>query len=262
MSDEQVVAALIPCLPSSGSTDIQARGYYRSKLFSVHDELSPFVSAASPLFSLLDRFVVAENLPPIERVMLNLDHELKAFHSRLLSQPYSEMQNALAYYLIAATVDEVLARSYLRLFGRAPIFKAFTPATYSDEEPGTKFFSILNMLKARPFEHLPLLELAYYCLMAGFEGEQHGRADGRQVLEAEIDTLFRLIAQYRQQAQLALFERTNTTPETINPYRPLAGVAIGMMALLFSCYFLSQFFLEHQANRLRFAPTFITTLDE
>jgi type VI secretion system protein ImpK len=262
MADEQMVAALLPSISSSGSMESQGRGYYRSKLFSVHDELSPFVSAASPLFSLLDRFVVAENLPPIERVMINLDHELKAFHSRLLSQPYSEMQNALAYYLLAATVDEVLARSYLRLFGRAPAFKAFTPATYTEEEPGTKFFSILMVLKSRPFEHLPLLELAYYCLMAGFEGEQHGRADGRQVLEAEIDGIFRLITQYRQQTQLVLFERPKAMPTALQPYRRLAGAGMGMVCLFVFCIFLSQFFLEHQANRLRFTPTFITALDE
>jgi type VI secretion system protein ImpK len=195
-------------------------------------------------------------------VMVNLEHELRAYHCRLLSQPHSETQTAIASYLLCVTMDEVLARSYLRLYGRVVAFKAFTPVSDSDEPPGAKFFSILNYFKARPFENLPLLELAYYCLMAGFEGEQHGRPDGRQVLEAEIDELFRIIQQFRQEVRTALFDKVKVLPIQPKPYKRLAVIGLCLIALLFVSYDLSQQLLEHQAKKLRFAPAFITTLDE
>ena len=138
--------------------------------------------------------------------MANVEHELRAYYSRLQGQPHSEAQNIMAYYLLCVTVDEILARSYLRLYGHVEAFKAFTPVTQADIVPGKQFFIILNYLKTRPFDQLPLLELAYYCLMAGFEGEQQGRPDGRQVLEAEIDELFRLMQPYRQMIRFPLFE--------------------------------------------------------
>lgn len=262
MADEHVAASLVS-LNSWIGTDRLPRAYYRSKLFSIHSEDSPFVSAASPIFSLLDRFVVATTLPPIERVIANLEHELKAFHSRLLSLAYSETQNAMAYYLLTATIDEVLARSYLRLYGRAVPFQAFTPASYSDEVPGSRFFSIVRFLKKDPMANLVLLELTYYCLMAGFEGEQQGRVDGRQVLEAEIDSLFHIIEQYRHQPEVLLFHhKPKLTPITPKPYKSFLTIGAGMFMVLCICYYLSQLFLEHQAKTLRFAQTFLTTLDE
>lgn len=262
MADDQSVASLVPLMASFGALETQRSGYYRSKLFSLHDELSPFVSAASPIFSLLDRFVVSESLPPLERVMVNLEHELRAFQSRLLSQSHTETENALAYFLLTSTIDEVLVRSYMRLYGRAPAFKAFTPPTYTKDENELSFFSILSLLKAKPYEHLPLLELAYYCLMAGFEGEQHGRPDGRQVLEAELDELYRLMIQFRQQRTFSLFEPSQSKPLPQKPYRRLCGIGGSMIAVLLGCFYLSQLILEHEATRLRFTSTFITTLDE
>ncbi|MCX7115893.1 MAG: type IVB secretion system protein IcmH/DotU [Gammaproteobacteria bacterium] len=261
MADENVIASLLPLVTSTQS-EPGSRGYYRSKLFSVQDALSPFVSAANPIFSLLDRFSAASFLPAVDKVRVNIEHELRAYHSRLQSQPHSETQNAIAYYLLCVTIDEVLVRSYLRLYQRAPVFKAFTPASYSEEEPGEKFFSLLSHLKKRPFDHLPLLELAYYCLMAGFEGKQHQRPDGRQRLEDEIDELFRLIQQYRQEVRRTLFEQVKGLSPIVKPYKQLIIIGCCLLVSLWVAFDLSQFFLERQAKKIRFAPTFITTLDE
>jgi type VI secretion system protein ImpK len=261
MVEEQLLASLMP-LVTALKPETATQGYYRSRLFSVQDELSPFVSAAGPIFSLLDRFSVAKNLPPIDKVLGNIEHELRAYQSRLLTQPYSEMQRAIAYYLLCVTIDEVLVRSYLRLYQRIAAFKSFTPVLYSEEIPGKTFFSLLSYLKTRPHEHLPLLELAYYCLLAGFEGEQQGRLDGRQVLDAEIDELFRLIQPYRQDIRTHLFERTKDLPNQPKPYKQLVIMGISLVDFLGVLFDLSQYFLDHQAKKIRFAPQFITTMDE
>ena len=56
------------------------------------------------------------------------------------------------------------------------------------------FFGIVTYIKQRPNQYLDLLELAYYCLITGFEGEQHGKADGRQTLDNLIEELYQLIS--------------------------------------------------------------------
>ncbi|OGV28410.1 MAG: hypothetical protein A3F18_08685 [Legionellales bacterium RIFCSPHIGHO2_12_FULL_37_14] len=255
--------ALATWVPLASPNAVDTRVYYRSKLYSLPDELSPFVSAANPIFSLLDRIALAKDLPAPFRVLGNLDHELKAFYSKLNSQKHcSVVQNSLAYYMLTATVDEILARSYMRLYGKVVEFKAFTPLTYSEEEPQVKFFSILALLKQKPLDYLPLIELAYYCLMTGFEGQYQGKPDGRQILEAEIDALFRLISQYRPCFSVNLFTPIKAESKTQKPYYHILILLAFVLSALFVTVFISETSIESKANELRFNPAFITSVDE
>jgi type VI secretion system protein ImpK len=262
MVDEPMREALAPLMAASHQHEQTLRGYYRSKLFSLQDGLSPFVSAAGPIFSLMDRFSMAKQLPPLERVMVHLEHELKAFQSRLLSMEVSPFHQAMAYYLLSATVDELLVRHYLRLYGRAPVFKAFTPVTLDSEQHPVNFFSILALLQSQPYEYLSLLELAYYCLMAGYEGEFHGRADARLVLESRIDEIFHLIMSIRQPQDLPWLSSASPVIPTETSYRAVAWMGGALMIVVWICFYASQYFLDEKANQLRFAPSFVTHLDE
>ena len=58
-------------------------GYYRSKLFISMSSSNPLISAANPLFSLLERLGLSSTLPPIETIRKNIEHELLAFQSLL-----------------------------------------------------------------------------------------------------------------------------------------------------------------------------------
>lgn len=255
--------AIMPWAPfSSGDLENRDKVYYRSKLYSISDDQSSFVAAASPILSLLDRITLSNDLPLPEKFLPNLEHELKAFYSRLNSHPHGIVaHNALAYYMLTATVDEILARNYLRLYGSAIEFRAFTPITYSEEVPGIKFFSILELLKQKTTEYLSLIELAYYCLMSGFEGQYNGRPDGRQKLEAEIDVLFQIISQHRVCPNVELFERIKHSAHSEKSYYQIFVVVCIILVSMFICISLSQMAIERQANSLRFDPNFITSVD-
>lgn len=226
-------------------------GYFRSKLFSSNAACNPLVAAASPVLSLLERLCISPTLPAIDSMRDNLEHELFAFHSRLTHQQYSEDTIALAYYLVSATVDELLGKNYLRVYGQPSIFKAFTPSNANDLGPESQFFVIVNHLKDSEGQYIDLLELAYYCLIAGFEGEQHIRTDGRQILENLMEDLHKIIQRHRVYKPQLLF---TTTPnleiaETKN-YKTLITAITLSVSVLLAVYMGSQRLLNHQANNV------------
>ncbi len=225
-------------------------GYFRSKLFSSNAASNPIVAAASPVLSLLERLCVSQTLPAIDLMRENLEHELFAFHSRLTHQHYDEDVVALAYYLLSGTIDELLGKNYLRVHGHPTVFKAFTPSNTNDTGPETQFFVIVNHLKESGSHYLDLSELAYYCLIAGFEGEHHLRTDGRQILENLIEDLHKLIQQHRVYKPQLLFKTTHTSPEERKNYKPLITMLTLSLAVLFAIYIGTQQLLNHQAKNV------------
>ena len=173
------------------------QGYFRSKLFVLPSTANPLVAAAGPILSLLERFGITDALPPIQQMRDNIEHELHAFHSHLASHHYVDELIALAHYILTATIDELLGKNYLRVFGKVAKFVAFTPSSFDEKGPQTRFFEVVDFLQNSPRQYLDIIELAYFCLIAGFEGEQHGRVDARQTLDNLIENLYQLIHQHR-----------------------------------------------------------------
>jgi len=237
------------------------QGYFRSKLFSMGSTNNPLVAAASPLLSLLERLCVSPTLPAIEQIRENIEHELFAFHSRLSCQHYVEEFTAIAHYLLYATIDELLGKSYLRLFGQPAEFKAFTPPSADGVGPEQQFFTVLHYLKERTTQYLDILELAYYCLIAGFEGEYHVRADGRQYLDNLIEELHQLILQHRVNKSHRLFKENMEPLATTNDYKPLLMVSIIVLGVLSFTYFGSHGLLEHQAKTVLYKNTHYAKMD-
>ncbi|MCR9192975.1 MAG: type IVB secretion system protein IcmH/DotU [Gammaproteobacteria bacterium] len=225
-------------------------GYFRSKLFSSNAASNPLVAAASPLLSLLERLCVSQTLPSIEHFRENIEHELFAFHSRLIHQQYTEDTIAIGHYLLSATIDELLGKNYVRLYGQVSEFKAFTPSNAQDTGPETQFFIIVKHLKECGHHFLDLVELAYYCLIAGFEGEHHRRADGRQILENLIEDLHKLIQSHRVHQPQLLFKEPVQHNHTPKNHRPLIGAIVLSLSLIVALYAGSQQLLNHQAKHL------------
>lgn len=243
-------------------TNLVAQGYYRSKLFAAGSTTNPLVAAAGPLLSLLERLCVSPTLPSITSIRDNIQHELYAFHSRLSGQDYAEEFIAIAHYLLCATIDELLGKNYLRLYGTAAEFNAFTPSSLDNVEPQSRFFEIVHYVKERTNQYLDLIELAYYCLIAGFEGEQHLRADGRQTLDNLIEELYQLIQQHRVNKPLQLIKKTPPVniPEPPN-HKPLLGIGLIALGLLISVYFISHSLLENKAKSVLFGHTVLVKMD-
>jgi type VI secretion system protein ImpK len=237
------------------------QGYFRSKLFVTTSTTNPLIAAAGPLFSILERLCVSPTLPPINSIRENIEHELKAFHSRLTSQHYADEFSMIAYYLLSATIDELLGKNYMRLNGQSVEFKAFTPSSHDEQGPQHRFFAIVSYIKERTNQYLDLIELAYYCLISGFEGELHFRADGRQVLDNLIEELHQLIQQHRVNKPYRLFkEQPIASPEPTN-YKPLMAAALIVLSVLTSIYFGSHTLLEHKAKTLLIGHTVLADMD-
>ena len=261
MTSERTSAFLVKKLSLPGVQNV-AQGHYRSKLFIATFTTNPLVAAAGPLLSLLERLCISPSLPNINSIRENIEHELRAFHSRLNGKAYAEEFDAIAHYLLCATIDELLGKSYLRVYGKPAEFQAFTPLSYDNIGPEERFFDIINHIKERPNQYLDLIELAYYCLIAGFEGKQHQKPDGRSVLDNLIDELFQLIQQYRVNKSHALFKEIKKMATPPNSHKQLITVGLISLGLLVSSYFISYTLLENKAKSVQFGHPVIAKLDE
>lgn len=260
MSAEPYSASLVSRFAVPGTHPVP-QGYYRSKLFINSSTTNPLVAAAGPLFSLLERLSASPTLPPINNIRENIEHEVHAFHSRLAGQNYANEFVVIACYLLSATIDEILGKNYVRVQGKPAEFKAFTPSSLNELGPERRFFEILHFIKERTNQYLDLIELSYYCLIAGFEGEHHLRADGRQTLDNLIDELYQLIQQNRANKPNRLFkERTTTAPEP-RDYRPLVYSTLIAIGVLLAIYFAGDALLEYKAKTLLFNNKSLMTRD-
>lgn len=239
--------SLINQLATSESPTI-LEGYYRSKLFIAPFTSNPLLAAASPLFSLVERLCISHALPPISNIRDNIEHELYAFYSRLNAANYSMELIVLARYLVCATIDELIGKSYLRLYQEPAGFKAFTPLSHDGVEPQKRFFDLVSYIKEQPNQHLDVIELAYFCLIAGFEGEQHLCPNGRQTLDNLIDELYLLIQQHRVNKPHKLFHDPAIPAAPAVVKKPMTltfCLALGILGLAF---FSSHIYLNNQAK--------------
>ncbi|MGQ3891354.1 type IVB secretion system protein IcmH/DotU [Legionella sp. CNM-4043-24] len=261
MAAEPLLASLVKRLPLPGNQPAP-QSYYRSRLFIVPFTTNPLVAAAGPLFSLLERLCVSPTLPDINSIRDNIEHELHAFNSRLCGKTTADDLDAMGTYLLCATIDELLGKSYLRLYGSPAEFRAFTPLSYDNVGPEERFFDIVNHIKERPNQYLDLIELAYYCLIAGFEGKQHQRADGRMNLDNLIEELFQLIQQYRVNKSHQLFRSHKKIEVPSNSHRRVLILAGLCVALLVSSITASYVLLENKAKAVQLGHTVIARLDD
>ncbi|OYV56569.1 MAG: hypothetical protein B7X00_00160 [Legionella sp. 21-45-4] len=188
--------------------------YYRSKLFTHSSSTNPLLAVANPLFSVLERLNDTQSLPPVHVTRASIEHEWNAFRSQLASLKYLHECNVVAEYLMSSTLDELIAKNYIRLNGLAVEFIAFTPYSNQEGPSRNRFFELLQFMKERTNQYLDLLELAYYCLISGYEGELHLRADGRQTLDNLIQELYELILLHRVHKPVRLFKEHLKDPNT------------------------------------------------
>lgn len=262
MTAEPMSAFLVKTLPLPCIQETRI-AYYRSKLFIAPFTTNPLLAAAEPILSLLERLSISHSLPPVQHLRENIEHELLAFHSRLHgSSRYTAEFDVIAHYLLSATIDEMVGKCYLGVSGSPAEFQAFTPLSSDNKGPEERFFDIVAYIKERPSQYLDLMELVYYCLIAGFEGMEHLNPNGRQVLDNLIEELFQLIQQHRVNKSHNLFKdikKISPLPET---QRTLFTVAILSLSLLIMSFFISDLLLEHKAYNLQLSHPVIAALDK
>lgn len=260
MTTEQYPASIVNHLAITGPSLVPP-GYYRSKLFIAPFSTNALVAAAGPLLSLLERLCLSPTLPAIDNIRENIEHELRAFHSKLDASKYPLDLISIAHYLLSATIDEILGKNYLRVDNTAAEFKSFTPLTHDAVEPQQRFFEILNYIKERPNQYLDLIELVYFCLIVGFEGEYHLKADGRQALDNTIEDLYQIIQQYRFNKPHRLFNE-NPIPKMLKKsYKTLVLTTIISLSVVVLAFLTSQILLENKAKSVLFGHSQLAMLD-
>ena len=239
-------------LSLNGTISLNSDGYYRSKLFITHVSSNPIVAAAGPIFSILERVYISTTLPPLTQLHENIHHELRAFLSRMQINAYIEDIYVGAYYLLCATVDELLGRAYLRIGGDEITFNAFTPPSPCNEPgPDQRFFLIIDHIKDKPNQYLDLIELAYYCLTTGFEGKYHNHDAGRMLLDNLIEELFQLIKTYRAHKTYRLFKNIATVHLQRKNYQPLIKLGVIAVGILIVGMVVNYSFLINKVDVLQ-----------
>ena len=239
-------------------TSLPEQTYYRSKLFTQTSAVNSLLAAANPLFSILERFSSTQNLPPFHLMRSNIEHEWHAFRSNLSSLNYLQECVVVAEYLMSSTLDELLAKTYLRVDGTPVEFIAFTPSHAQEASNHSHFFELIQYMQERANQYLDLLELAYYCLISGYEGEFHQKADGRQNLDNLIQALYELILMHRSHKSIKLFkEPPPIMPSTVKNQHYLRACKLGAVGFicLLALYLLSQTVLDRQAQKLIDTPS-------
>jgi type VI secretion system protein ImpK len=260
MTSQLSQASLVNSLSISGAV-ATPMGYYRSKLFVAPFSSNPIAAAGGPVMSLLERLCISPTLPPIVEIRDNIEHEIHAFHSKLNAAKYPGDIISIAHYLLCATIDELIGKNYLRVYQTAPEFNAFTPLTRDGAKPEERFFDIIHYIKERPNQYLDLIELGYFCLIAGFEGTFHLKTNGRQILDNHIEDLYQLIQNNRHHKPHRLFHE-NPLPKTITQnYRTtLITVAVAGCFVLAS-FLSSRLILEYKAESVLQQHTQLALMD-
>ncbi|HAT9631992.1 TPA: DotU family type IV/VI secretion system protein, partial [Legionella pneumophila subsp. pneumophila] len=108
---------------------------------------------------------------------------------------------------------------------------------------------------------LDLIELAYFCLIAGFEGEYHLKADGRQCLDNTIEDLYQIIQKYRFNKPHRLFNE-NPLPKTIKKnYKATWITTIAAVGIVILAFVTSHVLLENKAKTVLFGHTQLAMLE-
>lgn len=228
------------------------QGYFRSKLFVTPTLSNPILAAASPLFSLIDRFNTTESMPPIELIKEHIDHEWRSYRSRLSHLNILNEHQIIATYLISATLDETIGKTYLRLHGKPVEFMAYTPLVNETIGPETYFFEWAFRMKDDPLQYLDLIELVYHCLICGFQGHYHQRPDGPQALDNLIHELYEIMMQHRAHPSFRLFKSTPPTApqEAIYPPSFWWKITLSSFVLLYAAYTVSHYKIQHHLSHV------------
>lgn len=221
--------------------------YYRSQLYTSSIGVNPLVTAAHPLFSIIERVKLSGKKTDFTHFYTNLDHEMKAFESRAQGANYDKETIFISRYLISATLDEILLEAQ-----PFQLFKQLMPASKTKHTPDEHFFYILDKIIDKPNHYLDLLELIYFCLSIGFQGKYRQKEHER--LQEIAEQLYDTISPLRQQTQKNLFPEPVIEDEPINTRWQKLSIGLLILTVVMA-YFLSNMWLDHKADQLAIQMT-------
>lgn len=218
------------------------RSYYRSQLYTAYIGINPLVTAAHPIFSIIERVKLSGQKTDPSQYFPNLEHEFKAFEARAYSADYDEETIFISRYLLSATLDELLIENQ-----SFKLFKQLMPPKKSATTPDQQFFEILDRIIDKPDHYLDLLELIYFCLSLGFQGKY--RNEEHEKLQEITQLLYDTITPHRNKNNKPLFSPSPQPEVKANPFWIRAWLSIIILALVLG-FFISNYSLDNKAKSL------------
>lgn len=264
-----LIAEEVPDAPAN-------RTHYRSKLYTSKMGVNPLVAAAHPIFSILERINLSEKVPELSSLQENLWHELQAFMAKAHSSERTEEMILAARYLLCATIDEVIDKAYHE---NEPIrdIRIINMESSQDSNPSSHFidttdsshhsfseinqsfsklenaiapdvhvFQILDKAMIKPNFYLDIIELAYFCIITGFEGKYRNDPNGKQSLENLLDKLYQIIQEHKPALPEKLFTESTSVTRFLSvkpfPWKWFIGTVASVIVLgyVITTYELSQ----------------------
>ena len=173
---------------------------FATRLTAVRQAKNPLWEAARVLLraqaDMLDE--LPSSAPEVLRRML--EEEIRVFE-RLCDKAHIRRDHMLgARYCLCTALDEAALRTAWGKRGEhAVVWSKHSLATtfHEDRDGGQKVYLLIGRLMTEPYEHLDLLEVIYWILNCGFEGQYRIDANGRKKHDMVRKRLYEEISSQR-----------------------------------------------------------------
>ena len=166
---------------------------------SLHCDVNVIVSAATPLLTLGINARSMSHHPDPKALYQQIAEDLKAIDLQLKNQGLPKESIITARYIICAYIDEMVMSTPWggqSLWATRNLLMTF----HKNNQGGTQFFDIINLLTQSPAMNLDLIELCYLILQLGFQGRYRLSDTGSIELSSIQDNLYQIISTYRPAA--------------------------------------------------------------
>ncbi len=132
----------------------------------------------------------------IEGLHARMVKEIRQFEKKTLQQGFPPEQVQIGRYVLCTFLDETVQNTPWgsdSIWGHKSLLITFHKEAFG----GKKFFQYLNHLARQPGTNYDLLELLYYCLSLGFQGEYRVLDHGATQLDQLRENLYLLLKRQR-----------------------------------------------------------------
>jgi type VI secretion system protein ImpK len=225
-----------------------AKSYYRSKIFTSQVGINPLITAASPLFSMIEKLKKTDQSPELSKLHYDLVHEIKAFENKAQALGYRSQITYAARYLLCTWIDEIIIHSSwidAQEWEKRTLVNNFQHNIHANDQ----FFILLNHCKQDASVYIDLLEMMYLCLCLGYEGEyrhlDHGLIQLSKVMEDLYECIHTQRGDFSKKLEVCLTEVKSTqSRKSLLRYVPLCVFFI----TLFGCLVGMSIFLEQRLD--------------